>query len=196
MQKARLKTQRLVALSVLTALIVILQLLSNSVKVGGVSITLSLIPIVVGAALYGVSAGAFLGGALGVVTLICCITGMDLGGSVLWNANPLMTAIVCLGKATAAGCASGLIYRALEKRNQTVAAVCSGVVCPVVNTSLFCLAMVLFFQSTLLEWAGGQEIVSYILFGLAGINFLVELAVNLVLSPTVIRIINITQRGR
>lgn len=196
MQKARLKTQRLVALSVLTALIVILQLLSNTVKLGGVSITLSLVPIVVGAALYGINAGACLGGVLGVVTLVCCISGMDLGGAMLWNANPLMTAVVCIVKAVAAGGASALIYRALEKRNQTVAAVCAGIVCPVVNTALFCLAMVLFFQSTLLEWAGGQAIVSYILFGLAGINFLAELTVNLVLSPTVIRIINITRSGR
>lgn len=196
MQNVRTNTRRMAALAILTALIVILQLVANVVKIGGVSITLSLVPIVVGAALYGVSTGAYLGGVLGVVVLICCITGMDLGGSMLWNANPLMTAVVCLVKTVAAGALSGLVYRVLARRKQTAAALCAGVVCPVVNTGLFCLAMVLFFRDTLTVWAGGSDVVSYILFGLAGINFVVELLINVILSPTIVRIINITKNGR
>lgn len=196
MQNVRTSTRRMSALAILTALIVILQLVSNVVKIGGVSITLSLIPIVVGTALYGVGAGTYLGGVLGVVVLICCATGMDMGGSILWNANPLMTALVCLVKTTAAGGLSGLVYRAIARRNQTVATVCAGITCPTVNTGLFCLAMVLFFRETLVAWAGGTDLMTYILFGLAGINFIVELMINLVFSPTIVRIINLTKHGR
>ena len=67
MASSRTNTRKLAALAIFTALIVVLQLVANVAKVGPVSITLSLVPIVVGAALYGVSAGAYLGGVFGLV---------------------------------------------------------------------------------------------------------------------------------
>lgn len=187
-------TRKMAMLAIFTALILILQLTANVAKIGPVSITLSLVPIVVGGALYGIGAGAYLGGVFGLVVLICCITGMDLGGSVLWNGNPPVTALVCLGKGIAAGACAGGVYRVLSKTgNETAATLCAGVVCPVVNTALFCLAMVLFFHDTLTAWAGGTDLVYYMIFGLAGVNFLVELAVNLVLGPVIVRIIHARQ---
>ena len=51
----------MVGIAVLAALVVVLQLLSSVIKIGTVSITLTLIPIVVGAAFYGPGAGAILG---------------------------------------------------------------------------------------------------------------------------------------
>ena len=194
MENARLDTRRMVTLSIFTGLIIVLQLVANVAKIGPVSITLSLVPIVVGAALYGTGAGTYLGGIFGLVVLICCISGMDAGGAILWNTNPLMTALVCLGKGMAAGACAGGIYRVLSRPGRKVtAALCAGVVCPVVNTGLFCLAMVLFFRETLTVWAGGSDILYYIIFGLAGVNFLVELAVNLVLGPVIVRIVNTRQ---
>lgn len=191
MANVRYDTRRLVTLAIFTALIIVLQLVANVAKVGPVSITLSLVPIVVGAALYGVGAGAYLGGVFGLVVLICCISGLDLGGAVLWNVSPPLTALVCLGKGITAGACAGGVYRTLSGRVGAVAgALCAGVVCPVVNTGLFCLSMVLFFRETLTAWAGGADLLYYIIFGLAGINFLVELAVNLVLGPVIVRIIN------
>lgn len=190
MTSSKTNTRKLAALAIFTALIVVLQLVANVAKVGPVSITLSLVPIVVGAALYGVGAGAYLGGVFGLVVLICCITGMDAGGSILWNTNPPVTALVCLGKGVAAGACAGAIYRAVAKSgNKSVAAACAGVLCPVVNTGLFCLAMVLFFHETLTAWAGGSDVLYYVLFGLTGVNFLVELLINLVLGPVIVRII-------
>jgi uncharacterized membrane protein len=181
----------MVTLAIFTALIIVLQFVSNVAKIGPVSITLSLVPIVVGAALFGVSAGAYLGGVFGVVVLLFCITGMDVGGSILWNTSPLVTGLVCLGKGILAGAAAGAVYRSLARRSgRTSAALCAGIVCPLVNTGLFCLAMVLFFRETLTAWAGGSGILYYIIFGLAGVNFVVELAVNLVLSPVIVRILD------
>ena len=65
----------------------------------------------------------------------------------------------------------------------------AGIVSPVVNTGLFCLCLTLLFHDILLSWAGGTEVVYYILFVLTGINFLVELAVNLVLSTVIVRVV-------
>ena len=57
----------MVGIAVLAALVVVLQLLSSVIKIGTVSITLTLIPIVVGAAFYGPGAGAILGTVFGLV---------------------------------------------------------------------------------------------------------------------------------
>ena len=64
------KINRMVGIAVLAALVVVLQLLSSVIKIGTVSITLTLIPIVVGAAFYGPGAGAILGTVFGLVVYI------------------------------------------------------------------------------------------------------------------------------
>ena len=70
MEKKRLDTRTLTGMALLTAVVVILQLLGAFVRFGPFSISLVLIPIVVGAALYGVWAGAWLGFVFGVVVRV------------------------------------------------------------------------------------------------------------------------------
>ncbi|MGN0979245.1 MAG: ECF transporter S component [Candidatus Avoscillospira sp.] len=185
------KTKVLVGMAIFTAIVVVLQLLAGSIKIGPFSPSLVLIPIVIGAATYGAKAGGWLGLVFGIVVLIACITGSDIGGNMMWNFNPLMTAVICLVKGTAAGYLAGLVFRALEKKNQVVATVLAAVVCPVVNTGLFCLGAVAAFRPLLEQWAGGASLVSYIFLGLIGLNFLIELIINVVLSPIVVRILKI-----
>ena len=69
------KTKRLVGLSIFTALVVVLQLVATFVKIGAFPVTLTLVPIVVGAAIYGTKAGAWLGAVFGAVVAIACATG-------------------------------------------------------------------------------------------------------------------------
>ncbi len=194
----RTDTRKLTTLAIFTALIIVLQLVSalltRFVPALPVSITLTLVPIVVGAALYGVGAGAYLGGVFGVVVLIFCVTALDAGGAMLWNANPLMCALVCLVKGIAAGAAAAAVYRAIAPKGQVAGAVCAGSAAPVVNTGLFIVAVFLFFRETLILWAGGKDLLTYAILGLAGINFLVELCVNLILAPIIVRIINARQK--
>lgn len=189
----RTDTRKLTTLAIFTALIIVLQLVSalltRFVPVLPVSITLTLVPIVVGAALYGVSAGAYLGGVFGLVVMLFCVTALDLGGAMLWNASPLLCALVCLVKGVAAGAAAGAVYRAISPKSQTAGAICAGIAAPVVNTALFIAAVFLFFRETLALWTGGKDLVAYAITGLAGVNFLLELAVNLVLAPVIVRII-------
>lgn len=185
----RTNTRKLTTLAIFTALIIVLQLVSNVAKIGPVSITLSLVPIVVGATLYGVSSGAYLGGVFGVVVLVCCVIGMDAGGNILWNVSPLFTTLVCLAKGIAAGAAAAAVYRLVSRKNAIAGAVCAGIAAPVVNTGLFILGMALFFQPTLAAWAGETDVVYYALIGLTGVNFLVELAINMILAPVIVRII-------
>ena len=192
--RASEKTRRLTGLALMTAVIVVLQVVASFVKFGPFSITLALAPILVGAALYGPKAGGYLGGVFGVVVLAACIMGWDGGGNILWNARPFLTAVICLGKGIAAGLAAGLVYRAIVKdslaRGRMMAgSIAAGIVTPVVNTGLFVVALVLLFYGILVNWAGGSNLLYYIVFGLTGINFVLELAINLVLSTVIVRVI-------
>lgn len=194
------KTRRLVGMAIFTAIVVVLQLLAGSIKIGPFAPSLVLIPVVIGAAVYGAGVGGWLGLVFGIVVLIACIAGTDVGGNLMWNYNPLVTAVICLVKGGAAGLLSGLVFRALERKNQIAATVAAAVVCPVVNTGIFCAGAVAVFRPLLLEWAAawaeqsgrsGVSLAAYVFFGLVGVNFLLEMGINIVLSPIVVRILKI-----
>lgn len=138
--RASEKTRRLTGLALMTAIIVVLQVVASFVKFGPFTITLALAPILIGAALYGPKAGACLGGVFGAVVLLACILGWDPGGAILWNANPFLTALVCLGKGILAGLAAGLVYRAIAWGGKSHSSgrmlggsIAAGIVSPVVK---------------------------------------------------------------
>ena len=177
-------------MSLLAAIIAVLTVLGNFVRFGPFPITLALAPIIIGAAMYGAGAGAILGGVFGLVTLLSGLAGWD-GGTVMYlmGIAPFACILVCIGKGAAAGWCAGLVYGAIEKKNRHAGVVAAGIVCPVVNTGIFVLGMLVFFTSALESWASGQGLLYYVIFGLTGINFLVELAVNLVVSSGITAII-------
>ena len=179
-----------VQVAILMAIIVVLQLLSYVIKIGTFNLSLVLIPIVVGAVMFGPKTGAWLGFVFGAVVTACCVSGMDVGGAILWNANPFLTAAICLIKGTAAGWVAGLIATAFKNsRTPWVGIVLAALAAPVANTGLFLLGLSTCFYPVLVAWAGGQEILYYVVFGLVGINFIIEFALNAILSPTVTAIV-------
>ena len=192
--RASEKTRRLTGLALLTAIVAVLQVVASFIKFGPFTITLALAPILIGAALYGPKAGAYLGGVFGLVVLIACILGWDPGGSTLWNANPFLTACICLVKGIAAGLAAGAVYRAIVGGSRAhgrmmTGSIVAGVVRPLVNTGRFVLALTLLFHDILVTWAAGSELIYYIVFVLTGINFVLELVLNLVLSTVIVRVV-------
>ena len=192
--KTKSGVYRLTGLAILTAIIIVLQIFTTFVKFGPFSITLALIPMVVGAAMYGVGAGAYLGAVLGVVVTVMCITGGDIGGAMVWAANPFMCAVMCVLKTAAAGLCAGLVFKALSKANKYLAVLLAAIVSPIVNTGLFIAGMLLFFKDLLAAWAGGTDLLTYIIIGLTGVNFLVELGVNIVLTPVVVKVIDAVRK--
>ncbi len=182
------KQQNLAILGMFCAIIVVLQLLSYVIKIGAFNLSLVLIPIVLGAYLYGPKAGAVLGAAFGVTVTICCFTGMDAGGYILVSASPLLTSAICLVKGIAAGFSAGIVSKLLKGKNESLAITVAAIISPIVNTGLFCTAMFLFFKDILTEWAGGTDLVTYIIVGLTGVNFLIELLLNIIAAPSLLRI--------
>lgn len=192
------KTKKMTGLAILTAVIVVLTIVCTFVRFGPFSITLALAPIIIGGALYGRRAGAFLGTVFGAVVLITGFLGWD-GGTVLFlmSQNKLAVAetiLTCLVKGAAAGYVSAVVYKLIAPQNSLAAVILASVLCPVVNTGLFIAGMLLFFKDVLLGWASGASLIYYVIFGLTGINFVVELLSNLILSSAVTRIIGISKK--
>lgn len=185
------KTKKMVGIGIFTAIVVVLQLLGGGIRFGVFSISLVLVPIVVGAAVYGWQAGAWLGFAFGVAVL------WSGDAAAFLTVNPLATVLVVLVKGTACGLAAGLVYKCLARYNKLLAVLAAAVCCPVVNTGIFLLGCQLFFMETINGWAsayGYTDVGNYMIFGLAGINFIIELGANLVLAPVITRLIRIGQK--
>ena len=187
--KASAKTQRLTGLALMTGTIIVLQIVASFIKFGPFTITLALAPIIIGAALYGAGAGAYLGSVFGVVVFIACVAGWDMGGNILFTGRPLVTLILCVVKGALAGLAAGAVYRALAQRSPMAGSILAGIMCPVVNTGIFCLGLAGFYYDTLVAWAGGTALVYYVITVLVGLNFLLEMAINLVLSSVIVRVV-------
>ncbi len=193
MESKRISTRRLTGVALFTAIVVALQFLGAFIRFGPFSISLVLIPIVVGAALYGPLSGAWLGFVFGLVVLLSGDAAAFLG------VNPLGTILTVLVKGALAGLCAGLVYRALEKLNGWLAVIVAAVAAPVVNTGVFLLGCLFFFLPTVSEWAnamGFPSVGNYMIFGLVGANFLFELLFNIVLSPVIVRLIKIGRKMR
>lgn len=185
------KINKMVGVSLLIAVMLVLQFLASvfPIKIGPVSLSLVLIPIVLGAATYGVAAGGVLGGAFGVMTYIYCVNGMDAGGHMVFQASPVMCFLVVMAKGIFCGLAAGAVYRLICKKNGYLAMLCAAIICPVVNTGVFLIGMKLWFMDVLKIWAGGSDVAGYVLSGLIVVNFLPELGINLLFSPAGQRIL-------
>ena len=186
-------TQELVLLSILTAMVAILAYLGGFIKIGGLaSISLTLIPVVIGAALCGVYAGAWLGGVAGAVFFLTADAAFWLGLSI---PGTIVTVMV---KGVLAGLAAGAAYRLFEKTNRYLAVIASAVICPIVNTGIFLLGCLVFFMDTVKEFAITESISvgAYLILFFVGLNFVFELLTNVVCSPVILRILNIRKKGR
>jgi len=207
MQKTGTKTWNMVGLALMTAIVVVLQLVGATIRFGTFSVSLVLVPIVVGAALFGRLGGAWLGFVFGAVVLLSGDAAPFL------TVNAAGTILTVLLKGTLAGLLAGVVYRLFQKWvfvfknvetgkerwNINLGVVLAAVVCPVVNSGIFYIGCRLFFMDTIKEWAaaaGSENVALYIIVGLIGLNFVFELLVNVILSPVIVRIIDLGKKHR
>lgn len=185
------KIGQMAAVALLMGLIVVLQLLSGMIPpVGGFTISLVLIPIVLGGALFGAKTGALLGGVFGIIVMVGCITGTDVGGAMVFQANPILCFLVVMSKGILAGLLSGWVYGLIKGKNPYIAMLAAAVICPTVNTGVFVVCMLTFFKDVLAAWAGGGDILAYVLTGLVLANYVPELLINVIFSPAGQRILH------
>lgn len=181
LRRESLKNLTLTAL--LSALVILLQLFFAAVKIGPVTLNFTLIPIVIAGVFVGPVGGLVVGLVSGITTTIQVFTSGDPFYTMLLVVNPTVTAIICLLKTTLAGWLTGIVYKALGKADTFVSMIVSAAVCPIVNTGLFCAGMLLFFRDGLVDLFGNQNVIYIVFILLAGINFITEFAVNVLICP-------------
>ena len=188
------KTYKMVLLAMLSALVIVLQLWGSAIPFfGGTSLCLVLIPIVVGGLVLGVKAGTFLGFLFGVFVFFWCgVIGNDAFTAFLFQNQPIMTALICIGKGAAAGLVPPLVHRALARKLPFASVFIASALAPICNTGVFTIGMFLIL-GTLKAYLGAMS-VGYFFSAIILINFAVELAVNLIASPAIYRVAQVVKR--
>lgn len=167
--------RQIAGIAILSALTIILTVVSNYIVIGGISINLSLIPIVLAAIIFGPYAGFFVG--------------LINGGFIMLSAGAFFavsihgTILVCLLKTSVAGLVAGFVYEWLNDVNEFVSTLITALVVPFINTTLFILGSLIFFNGVF------GELISI----LVSVNFLIEVAINIVLSPAILRVIKVVK---
>ena len=186
----------LVQLALLTAVIMALHFSGVAIPAFGTKISLVLIPIALGAMLLGPAAGAILGFIYGMTVFVTLgVMHMDPFTGFLFDNTPVMAALICTVKTTAAGFVTGWVYRALSKKSVWLAVFVATALVPTVNTGVFVLGCFLIY-STISEFAAGAgySAVYFILIICAGINYLLELAINIIFSPALERLVRLLSK--
>lgn len=195
-KNARVRVLHLVQMAILIALIIVMQSFGATIKVGPTSFSLVLIPIALGGMLVGKGGGALLGLLFGIMTLMAGITGQDVFTQILFQDHPVLTSLICLGKGTAAGFGAGLIYELISKKNKIVAGFLAAASAPVLNTGLFILGALLVSDTLSANFvAEGSTVIYFLVIGCAGINFIVEFLVNMVVSPALNLVVNVVTKS-
>ncbi len=187
-KEQKINIRKLTYMALFTAIVFVLQIISFFMRGPVFSLTFVLVPIVIAVAVCGTKAGPWLGFVFGIAVLV---TG---DANAFLAIDPVSTVIVVLLKGTLAGLAAALVYKLLEKKNRYLAVALAAVSAPVVNSGVFFLGSVTLFLEPLKVWAGSTDVLVYIVTVLIGVNFIIEVAVNLILVPTIYRIVEISKR--
>ena len=182
---SRTDITKLVYLAIFTALVAVLQIVSNiTMGILPVPITLTLVPIVMACAICGKYSGGWLGFVFAMVVLL------SGASEPFFTINPLATIIIVIVKGVSAGIFAGLVYSLLEKRNRYVAIILAGATAPIVNTGIFLAGAFVFFRDYIVSLAGGEALFTFVITVFVGVNFLVELGLNMLLAPIILRLVN------
>lgn len=158
----------------------------------GININLSLIPMAVGALLLGPWCGLFLGFVNGIAVILTPNT-----QAYFMTVNAAGTIIICLIKTMAAGFFSGLLFKAFkDTKVEILGMVICSLLIPFVNTALFGVGCFTFFRNWFLEQAGEINPFVFFITAFVGINFVIEVGVVAVFSPTICKVVQIARKKR
>ena len=183
---------KLTYLAIMTAIVIILQFAGSFIHLGTFSISLVLLPIVLGVVVGGPLSGLWLGLVFGVTVLATGDAALFLG------INAFGTVLTVLVKGMLCGFFAGLVFKLLQNINLYLATLCAAIVCPLVNTGVFLVGTRLFFWDWVNEMANGAGSAAWawVFVALIGGNFIFELLFNIVLSPAIIRLLTGTKLHR
>ena len=181
-------TRRIALVGLLTAAVTVFSYIRIPL-VSTATVTLVLPLVVIGAVLCGPIVGAWL-------TVIPAI--ISFSEASLFMAYSLGgTVATLILKGILAGFAAGMVYKLLARKRQKMAVALAAAVAPIVNSGVFLLGCYIFLWPELVELAAENSVgIGMLLFGLVGMNFIVELILNLALTPAVFRIVKLGEKKK
>lgn len=182
----KLDVKRLTVLAMLAAVIVLMAFTPiGYLKVGAVSITFIMIPVVIGAVVTGPRGGALLGAVFGITSFIQCF-GLDTFGTAMMSINPVFTFLLCMVPRVLMGLLAGMIYKGMCKatKNGILPFAVSCLSGAVLNTVGFVGLFLLLFYSSITALLGTDTVAGAIGLLVTG-NALIETGVCLVLGTAI-----------
>ena len=177
-------------MSIIVALIVVLQAFSSvAARIGLFSFALGLFPSTIGSIMYGKKESLIFGGVLGAVILATDATAWTLFG-----VNFFATVLLVMLKSIASTFVCSLIFGLLSAKNRTLGAIFAALAAPIVNTGIFVGGVCIFFRDFFAPEV--EEAVPFLLglILLLLVNFIIEVVINVVLSPVVLRVLDMRKR--
>ncbi len=160
------------------------------ITTGGLSITLMILPVSIGAVCLGAKAGAYLGALFGLTSFLMCFGigfMIDPTASLMFNATPWGTFITCFIPRIIAGLGTALVFKLFAKKSikNAVAFSVSCAVMPILNTVLFLSFYVVCFKNTLLA----EVAVKTVFLSAISLNGLIELAITVIVGGAVCKVL-------
>lgn len=186
-QKQHELVKKIVLIGLFTALTTVFSLIK--IPIMGVTVKIDLPVVVIGAAVLGPIAGAWL-------TVIPTIITFFLGEAALFMTySPLGTILTLVLKGLLAGFFAGLIYKMFSKKHPIGAMTWAAVAAPVINSGVFMLGCYLFIWDELVALAAEKSVsIAVLLLGLVIINFILELLICLIVCPALLRVIRMATK--
>ena len=122
----------------------------SRIPVGPLVMTLTMVPIAIGAMLLGPLGGAVLGMVFGFTSLYDAMIGASAMTGFFFQLSPLHTVLLCVGTRTLVGAATGWLFKLFKglDKKRIWCYFAGGLAAPLLNTVLFMGYIVLFFYQT------------------------------------------------
>ena len=188
----RQKILKMVELAIFIAIILVMKLTGlSSIPVGPLVMTLTMVPIAIGAMLLGPAAGAALGFVYGCTSFYDAVTGASGMSGFFFQTSPIHTFILCVVTRTLVGFLTGVLFLIFKKldKNRVWCYFAGGLMAPMFNTILFMGYIVLVFYKTqyiqdLVTKLGASNALMFVIL-LVGTQGLIEWATGLVIGGSV-----------
>ena len=186
----KITTKTITGTALLTAVELVLIVISNYVAIGPVNINLALIPIALAGMIYGPLSGLFVGLVNGLVTILSPST-----QAIFMPLAPFGTVLICLLKTGLAGFISGLIYipfrASINPKTRLGGSILASIIVPIINTGIFTIGCFTFFKGWLDSNASNYDnAFMFLILAVLGWNFIFEFSISLLLSPSINMLIN------
>lgn len=198
------RTAYLTRLAVLLAIVIVLTVFNiGNIPIGPIVATIYQVPVIIGAVMLGVKAGAFLGGMWGLLCFFLAATGQttDIVALATVQQNIFLYFVIAFVPRLLTGLLSGLLFRGLDMifrdRLNVISFAVTGAIGSLFNTVLYLGSLYIFIRALLAEL---YEIeigaVGAMVLGVALSNGLIEAAVSCVIVGAVCKALSHVRGAR